>query len=167
LPSGDRIVITQTGIAVFGQTMEQARELAAFIQGVADDEGVKVQVMPMVVAMEVLRKKAVTALPAVLVEDQVIAMGDRPTSEEIRSWLHLPETVDAAVNLILEIMPGEELEKFLGNAIARYDFGASIRNSLGLWGANKALLRDCGSKTMSADDASSVIIEALKRKLLE
>jgi len=40
-----------------------------------------------------------------------------------------------------------------------FELGTAIRNSFGLWGANKELLRSCGSETMSADDALAIILK--------
>lgn len=45
-----------------------------------------------------------------------------------------------------------------------FGWGMSIRNELGLWQGNKELLRSCGSKKMHPDDASMVIIKAVRRK---
>ena len=39
------------------------------------------------------------------------------------------------------------------------NLGQGIRNNMGLWGENKALLKSCGSEDMHADDASSAIIK--------
>jgi hypothetical protein len=39
-----------------------------------------------------------------------------------------------------------------------FELGTAIRNSFGLWGANKELA-PCGSETMSADDALVIILK--------
>jgi hypothetical protein len=75
-----------------------------------------------------------------------------------------PKTVDEAVSLILSKMrdqdkvlvrdtPKEKLIQF------HFGLGMTIRNYMGLWRGNSALLNDC--KAANADDASMVIIKAL------
>lgn len=83
----------------------------------------------------------------------------------------LPTIVEEAVALLMGRLSDEE-KAFVrslpeGELASRLHFtlGMAIRNDFGLWGGNKALLRSCGSETMSADDASSVIIKALWRRL--
>ncbi|MBT6710482.1 MAG: hypothetical protein HOB22_02095 [Candidatus Marinimicrobia bacterium] len=45
------------------------------------------------------------------------------------------------------------------------NLGQGIRNSMGLWGDNKALLKSCGSEEMHPDDASAAIVKFLWLKL--
>ena len=55
-------------------------------------------------------------------------------------------------------LPEDELTERL-----HFTLGQAIRNGFGLWGGNTDSLRSCGSEMMSADDASSVIIRALRK----
>jgi len=84
-----------------------------------------------------------------------------------RQW---PETVDQAVGVLLGLLPDAEKAKVA--AIAQDDLvalhlglGMWIRNNLGLWSENSALLES--ARAQNADDASVVIIEALWRRLRE
>jgi hypothetical protein len=82
-----------------------------------------------------------------------------------------PKTVEEAVALLvgrlsdedrslLRSLPADELTWRL-----HFTLGMAIRNNFGLWGGSVDLLRSCGSDTMSADDASSVIIRVLRERL--
>lgn len=81
-----------------------------------------------------------------------------------------PATIAAAVRQIVGAMP--ESDKRTLRATQREDlidyhhgWGRDIRNELGLWGGNDALLADCGRAAGSAylhpDDCSMLIIEAV------
>ncbi|MBC8460416.1 MAG: hypothetical protein H8D67_20725 [Deltaproteobacteria bacterium] len=54
-------------------------------------------------------------------------------------------------------------EKYL--LFLHMSLGQGIRNSMGLWGDNKALLKSCGSEDMHPDDASAAIVKFLWLKL--
>jgi hypothetical protein len=88
-------------------------------------------------------------------------MSDKPT------W---PRTLEEAVDYLRSRLPDEDKERL--RAMRREDlvklhfgWGTGIRNSLGLWKGNSALLESCG--TSDADSASWVIIHAVWRRLQE
>ena len=76
--------------------------------------------------------------------------------------------VKEAVKYILDGMSDKDkdtVRKTKKNKLIFYHhgWGTGIRNSLGLWGTNEALLKDTGKA--HPDDASMVIIEAVWEKL--
>ena len=84
--------------------------------------------------------------------------------------LQWPETVDQAVGVLLGLLADGEKAKIA--AMSQDDLvalhlgiGMWIRNNLGLWSENSALLES--ARTQNPDDASVVIIEALWRRLRE
>ena len=83
--------------------------------------------------------------------------------------LQWPETVDQAVGVLLGLLPDGEKAKIAAmsqDLVALHlGLGMWIRNNLGLWSENSALLES--ARAQNADDASVVIIEALWRWLRE
>lgn len=84
--------------------------------------------------------------------------------------LQWPETVDQAVGVLLGLLPEGEKAKIA--AMSQDDLvalhlglGIWIRNNLGLWSENRALLES--ARAQNPDDASAVIIEALWQRLRE
>ena len=81
----------------------------------------------------------------------------------------LPATLAEAVVHLLGLLSDWDdlpaLPEFDDGAIEclHVSLGPYIRNSLGLWGENQALLQDCG--TQHADDAYVVILDALAERL--
>lgn len=74
-----------------------------------------------------------------------------------------PGTVEAAVRLLIELVPESEQTKIAfmpESELPTLDFGLGqwVRNNLGLWGANPDLLADVGEP--HPDEASLVIIRA-------
>lgn len=63
----------------------------------------------------------------------------------------------------------KRLKNTTENDLINYHFGlgAFVRSEFGLWAGNKELLKSCGSETMPPDDASTVIIKAVWKKLNE
>jgi hypothetical protein len=82
-----------------------------------------------------------------------------------------PQTLDAAVDMIISRLPDTERLKIKNTAkkdLIQYHFGwgMGIRNYYGLWRGNqKLLLSACGGKPCHPDDASMSIIEAVWEKL--
>jgi hypothetical protein len=79
-----------------------------------------------------------------------------------------PRTIESAVRLLQGLVPEDEQQKIRSmteQELAILDFGLGqwIRNHLGLWGDNSALLRATGE--LHADDASGVIVRAFWLKL--
>lgn len=84
--------------------------------------------------------------------------------------LQWPETVDQAVGVLLGLLPDGEKAKIA--AMSQDDLvalhlgmGMWIRNNLGLWSENRALLES--ARAQNPDDASAVIIDALWQRLRE
>ena len=79
-----------------------------------------------------------------------------------------PATVAAAVSMLMTVVPSDQLDliaKLDRSELSRLHFGLGmwIRNNLGLWEGNHALLKDAGAE--EADGASGVIIYALWEQL--
>lgn len=78
-----------------------------------------------------------------------------------------PETVDAAVRLLITMVPKAEQARIAAMArdelvVLHFGLGLWIRNNLELWQGNRALLEACG--VQSPDDASTFLIEAFWRE---
>ncbi len=88
----------------------------------------------------------------------------------------LPATIKEAVDYIIPRLSAEEKEiikKDSDSVHIHHIIGMRIRNELGLWDENKALLKECYAKhnkesnlmVEHSDSASSVIIGAVRKKL--
>jgi hypothetical protein len=80
----------------------------------------------------------------------------------------LPTTIEASVRLVLGLMPEDEHARI--TALSRADLatlhlglGLWMRNHLGLWNGNQALLDATGK--IHPDEASEVLVEALWQHL--
>lgn len=76
----------------------------------------------------------------------------------------LPSTVEEAANLLIRDLPEEDKLEVVTKRkddliMYHHGWGTSIRNSFGLWGGNKKLLKDCGGPKTHPDDCSMIIIE--------
>src|SRR5512134_1619061 len=76
----------------------------------------------------------------------------------------LPTTVAEAVAWLEGVLPAAELSSIAALsedelADLHFELGAYVRSRLGLWGANEALVRDCG--TVCGAAASMAVIRAL------
>ena len=81
-----------------------------------------------------------------------------------------PQSIESAVDYLINALSQNDLNKIKnieedGLWDLHMNLGQGIRNSMGLWGDNKALLKSCGSEDMHADDASSAIVKFLWLKL--
>ncbi|MPN26099.1 hypothetical protein SDC9_173523 [bioreactor metagenome] len=82
-----------------------------------------------------------------------------------------PETVDAAVQMIISRLPEKDQALIKGTKkedLIQYHhgWGTGIRNYYGLWRGNrKLLLSACDEKPCLPDDASTKIIEAVWERL--
>src|SRR5262245_49877564 len=79
-----------------------------------------------------------------------------------------PGTVVEAVDVLYGWLSADERHSLAYKSegeliLLHHGFGTGIRNSLGLWAGNDALLRDCGGG--HPDDCSMRIIEALHARL--
>jgi len=81
-----------------------------------------------------------------------------------------PESIEKAVEILIDALDQKDLDaikKMNEDELfgVHMSLGQGIRNSMGLWGDNKALLKSCGSEDMHPDDASSAIVKFLWLKL--
>lgn len=86
---------------------------------------------------------------------------------EPKQW---PATIDEAVGVVIATLSDEERAAIAAMAESEliglhFGLGAWIRNNLGLWKGNGALLEATGEA--DADDASMVIVAAVWRRVRE
>lgn len=81
------------------------------------------------------------------------------------------KTVDEVVDILITRLSSEDLNYLKNSTQAdrywlHFGLGIGIRNSFGLWKGNEALLKDaCGGQICHPDEASSIIIERLLKKV--
>jgi hypothetical protein len=143
-------------ISVWGADMDSARTVAAGIQAILDEEHSDASIVSGIAVPELLFEWGVTKLPATEVNDKIVWQGGIPPRDEILGWLRWPQTVVDAVDRLLEDPDMATID--FADELSLHFLGMGIRNSFGLWGANKRLLESCGSEGMTADDASGVIL---------
>ena len=81
-----------------------------------------------------------------------------------------PKSIEKATEILIEALDENNLNVIKNMKedelwSVHMSLGQGIRNSMGLWGDNKALLKSCGSEDMHPDDASSAIVKFLWLKL--
>lgn len=81
-----------------------------------------------------------------------------------------PKSIESAVELLMESLSKDQLDQIKQLEEdelweVHMSLGQGIRNSMGLWSDNKALLKSCGSEDMHPDDASAAIVKFLWLKL--
>lgn len=103
--------------------------------------------------------------PVISINNCAVWQTTLPPEDEVLSWLTWPDSVDEAVDLILDETPAEKLKAMLSDPVTESLLGQGIRNGFGLWTGNDNLRLSCGSEDIDADEASQVIIEALKTRL--
>ena len=84
------------------------------------------------------------------------------------SKTELPATIDGAVRLMLGLVPEEDRSRIAYMSEEdltglHMSLGQWVRNHLGLWGDNAALMAATGE--VNADDASAVIVRAFWDRL--
>ena len=86
----------------------------------------------------------------------------------------LPTTLDEAVGVILAMLDDKDLSEIAQMPFddlidLHFGLGMWIRNNLGLWKADSALMKAIQAQTpgISPDDASMIIIKALWHRLQE
>jgi hypothetical protein len=82
--------------------------------------------------------------------------------------IELPTTIDGAVRLMLGLVPQDEQARIAYMSEGdlpelHMGLGRWVRNHLGLWGENAALMAETGEN--NADDASAVIVKAFWEQL--
>jgi hypothetical protein len=90
---------------------------------------------------------------------------------KLKEW---PGTVDEAAGVVLATLSDEDKGRIAGMAEAdliglHFGLGMWIRNNLGLWQGNQALMQSIRQHTpdIHPDDVSMVIIEAVWKRLRE
>ena len=87
-----------------------------------------------------------------------------------------PKSVEEAVAFLIDKLSLKEKDQIAKMSqkdliLLHFSLGLGIRNEFGLWAGNKDLLESCaivvGEKNIHPDDASSVIITELWKKLRE
>ena len=81
-----------------------------------------------------------------------------------------PKSIEKATEILIEALDENNLNVIKNMKEddlwqLHMNLGQGIRNSMGLWGDNKALLKSCGSEDMHPDDASTAIVKFLWLKL--
>ena len=94
--------------------------------------------------------------------------GMHRTMKGMATTSSFPETVDAAVRLLRALVPEQEQIRIASLTRPElndlhFGLGMWIRNNLGLWKDNHALVQACGAH--DPDDASAVLIEAFWQHL--
>jgi len=79
---------------------------------------------------------------------QISQKATQANSDQVENW---PRTLETAVSAILAGMKAKDkriLKSFQKEDLIRYHFGwgTGIRNSMGLWRGNEALMRSCAKK---------------------
>ena len=144
-------------ISVISTELDGPRREAARLESIIAQEKVEAFVERSACLPEILQSWGVRQLPVFRINEVIVWEGEKPPAGLIRSWLHWPKTLEEAVQRLLASLP-----ETLDDPLSQFGLGEAIRNSFGLWGANKDLLRSCGSETMHADDASEIILNALR-----
>jgi hypothetical protein len=82
----------------------------------------------------------------------------------------LPKTLDDAIRFLIEVTPAAELEVLrqipeeeVAHQTRLWQLG--LRNTLGLWGTNRALLNSFEEKDRWGDNASHMIVMTLWKRL--
>lgn len=99
---------------------------------------------------------------------EAIKPATETTAADNNKERRLPRTVEEAVALIIKDMSEKDKQTLRSKKkdeliMYHLGWGTGIRNSFGLWGGNRALMKDTGAD--HPDDASMVIIEAVWEKL--
>lgn len=143
-------------ISVTSTDLDGPRREATRLESIIAQEKVDAVVVAGACLSEILRSWGGSRLPVLRINGVTVWEGEKPPADLVRSWLHWPMTLEEAVDRLLA-----SITEVSDDPLSHHGLGATIRNSFGLWGANKELLRSCGSETMHADDASEVILNAL------
>ncbi|MCB4757301.1 MAG: thioredoxin family protein [Elusimicrobia bacterium] len=169
-------------ICIYPRDLPEGKNLEEMITAILQRDGIRGVVSTMYVVPELLPNLGIETLPAIKIDDQVVIKGYLPSSEEISTWLEnssppktnrkprerWPGTVDEAATWFIEGIDPENKEALKKMSDQEFEeasifWGMGIRNSYGLWAKNNALLQSCG--TNNVDDASAIIISAIKKRL--
>lgn len=149
-------------ISVTSTELDGPRKEARRLESIIAQEKVEAFVVPGACLPEILQSWGVRDLPVFRINEVTVWEGEKPPARLVRSWLHWPKTLEEAVQRLLA-----SVQDIRDDPLAHHGLGTAIRNLFGLCGANKELLRSCGSETMHADDASNIILNAARRIIRE
>jgi hypothetical protein len=102
--------------------------------------------------------------PVVSINNFAVWQTTLPPEEVVLSWLRWPVSVDEAADRIIKDIPIEKLKAMLADPISESTLGQGIRNGFGLWTGNEALRQSCGSSEIGADEASRIILDAVRKR---
>ncbi len=145
-------------IEVASVELDRPQREAQRLESIIGKENVDAFAVATAVQPDILRSWGVTRTPVFRIDGVTVWEGERPPGDVVRERLHWPTSLDEAVDRLLST-----LKAIPDDPMAELEIGMAIRNSFGLWGANRALLRSCGSESMSTDDASAVILEKARQ----
>lgn len=91
-----------------------------------------------------------------------------PTNSET-GW---PSTILEAIEILLEIIPSNQLQEFSNVTYERFlsatfGLGQYIRNQFGMWIGNERLFKDANIEIGKADELSELVLKKLHSKLSE
>jgi hypothetical protein len=155
-----------TTIKIIAQHKEQAAQLEEHLFSIIKRNGANAKIEADILSPDVLMSHGVWAkeFPVMAINDHAVWQSTLPPEDIVVSWLKWPSSVDEAVDRILSDIQGEDLEALLADPLREAMLGQGIRNGFGLWTGNVALQRSCGAEGIDADEASLIIIEALKTR---
>ncbi len=173
-------------VELFARNEEEAEAIDQLIQETMAEEGVLGYVIVSWVLPEILADMGIRHLPAIQIDEEIMIQGRAPSKIEIVSWFdrsrppetraprqsgpneRWPQSLEEAVTRLVDGLrekdkraiasANEEQTLTLNSGFGSW--GQGIRNGLGLWAGNPALLRDCG--TTDPDEASLAIIRAVQ-----
>jgi hypothetical protein len=156
-----------TTIRIIAHHREHIAQLTDYLSDIITRSGVHAQIEGDVVSQDILMSHRVMAkdFPVIAINKHPVWQSTLPPEEVVLSWLKWPSSVTEAVDQIIAENPDEELMAILADPIRNSMLAQGIRNGFGLWTGNIALRQSCGSEEIDADDASQIIISALKEYL--
>jgi hypothetical protein len=158
-----------TTITVIAQHREHVAQLKDYLSGTITRRGGSARIDGEVVPQDVLISHGVLAkdFPVIAINKHPVWQSTLPPEDIIMSWLTWPTSVGEAVKRILLENSRDDLRKALGDPMRELLLMQGIRNAFGLWTGNVALRVSCGAEDIDADDASQIIVDALKSCLAE
>ena len=157
-----------TTIKVFAAHQEQLQQLQKYLSGIIEGTGananVETHLTTGIVQLKMIHGVYEKDFPAISINNHSVWQKTLPPEDVVISWLTWPSSVKEAVEKILSEMPLDKLTRVLSDPILASGLEQGIRNGFGLWTGNESLRRSCGSETIVPDDASRVIVEALKKR---
>jgi hypothetical protein len=156
-------------INIIAHHREHVAQLKDYLSGIIARSGGSAQIDGEVVSQDLLMSHGILAkgFPVIAINKHAVWQSTLPPEEIILSWLKWPSSVGEAVERILSENPRDELREVLADPMRASLLGQGIRNGFGLWTGNVALRVSCGAEDIDADDASQIIMDALKSRLAD